>query len=126
MPREDDPSPIRVDQIAAAGEMLSRAFSAYPPMRHFLPSDEVWAAAAPFLFQAPLRFGMTCGRTEVRSETLEGAAVWVRGRLCPLSFWRALRAKRLAMRVRPRRGSSRATVDRTPLAIQNGLADLSD
>jgi ribosomal protein S18 acetylase RimI-like enzyme len=70
--------------------MLARAFAAYPPMRHFLPSDEMWAQAAPFLFQASLRFGLTCGRSEVTSERLEGAAVWVRGSLCPLSFWRAL------------------------------------
>jgi len=92
MNRENDPIQISLTQIIPVARMFSRAFANYRPMRHFIPDDDKWGQVAPFFFQSALRYGSHYGETYVTSADLEGAAVWMMGKHCPLTLWRAFRS----------------------------------
>lgn len=85
-------------QLAAAAEMLARAFLNDPKMAHFVRDESRREAISRHILEFELRYGMRYGEVYATSPGMEGVAVWLPSAKAEITFLRAMLVGALKLR----------------------------
>ena len=80
-----------------AGEMMARAFDGDELYAELFPDAAVRRAVLPPLMAFRARYGVLYGEVYATSPSLEGVAVWIRGKKSFMTPWRSFRAGGIAL-----------------------------
>jgi GNAT superfamily N-acetyltransferase len=71
-------APMTADKIAAAGQVLGRAFFDDPLTSYWIPDPEQRKKALPWFMTTATKYGHRYGEVETTAGTVEGAGIWLK------------------------------------------------
>ena len=82
--------PIHRTKIKEAAAVLSRAFHDDPPLVYSIPDELKRRSKSHFIFEAFIRYSISCGQVYATSDSLEGIAVWLPSDKVETGLWQDL------------------------------------